>query len=438
MPFVSYAQNREDVLLRRALADVSIGFYVDVGAQDPDVFSVTKAFYEAGWTGINIEPVQFWYQKLAEARPKDTNIRAVAGTGEETIDFYEIEDTGLSTIDEQQAAMHREAGFKVKKTTAPVRRLDAILAEEGVTKIHFLKIDVEGAEKDVLLSIDLQKWRPWVVVVEATIPMSDELADPAWEDVLIAAAYEYVYFDGLNKYFVPQERGYLKNSFIAPPNVFDRYLTADEKKGKDDEAKLAMVAEELEKTSKERNAATKELGEVSTQLQVTAERLAETVGQLGMTKDQLGVADERIVKLERMRRSLVDDNQRLTLRVAEKRAELEHRSAELNHRTAELNHKTAELARLHADAANLHNELHQSKMNLERAHAEAVRMRARGASIEANIQAIHRSTSWRITKPIRSVRMCGRGLLVRSYVLRRIYMTFRPVALRIFRVFFRR
>ena len=44
MPFVSYAQNLEYVMLKRALADVGRGFYVDLGAADPDEYSVTKAF----------------------------------------------------------------------------------------------------------------------------------------------------------------------------------------------------------------------------------------------------------------------------------------------------------------------------------------------------------------------------------------------------------
>ena len=36
MPFISYAQNYEDVILWRALRDVEHGFYVDVGAADPE------------------------------------------------------------------------------------------------------------------------------------------------------------------------------------------------------------------------------------------------------------------------------------------------------------------------------------------------------------------------------------------------------------------
>src|SRR5215470_12416094 len=55
MSFISYAQNYEDVMLWRALKHIDQGFYIDVGANDPDIDSVTKAFYERGWRGINVE-----------------------------------------------------------------------------------------------------------------------------------------------------------------------------------------------------------------------------------------------------------------------------------------------------------------------------------------------------------------------------------------------
>jgi hypothetical protein len=57
--FVSYAQNFEDVMLWRALRSLESGFYIDVGANDPTIDSVTKAFYASRWHGINIEPMAF-------------------------------------------------------------------------------------------------------------------------------------------------------------------------------------------------------------------------------------------------------------------------------------------------------------------------------------------------------------------------------------------
>ena len=79
MTWVSYAQNYEDVTLLRALGDVASGFYIDVGANDPRFDSVTRAFYERGWHGINIEPVPHWHERLRSDRPRDLNLRVAAG-----------------------------------------------------------------------------------------------------------------------------------------------------------------------------------------------------------------------------------------------------------------------------------------------------------------------------------------------------------------------
>ena len=78
---VSYAQNFEDVMLRRVLQDVKAGTYVDVGAQDSTVDSVTKWFYDSGWSGINIEPHPDYFAQLTRDRPRDINLKiAVADT----------------------------------------------------------------------------------------------------------------------------------------------------------------------------------------------------------------------------------------------------------------------------------------------------------------------------------------------------------------------
>jgi len=77
--FVSYAQNFEDVMLWRALRQVAHGFYIDVGAGHPDESSVTRAFYDRGWRGLNIEPSEHYFQRLAAARPLDTNLQLALG-----------------------------------------------------------------------------------------------------------------------------------------------------------------------------------------------------------------------------------------------------------------------------------------------------------------------------------------------------------------------
>src|SRR5579859_3557422 len=103
MTFVSYAQNYEDVLLHRALKHVVRGFYVDVGAQHPVNESVTKAFYERGWHGINIEPMAAWFTLLESDRPHDINLNVAVTDQFGDLVMFEVEGTGLSTTNEELA-----------------------------------------------------------------------------------------------------------------------------------------------------------------------------------------------------------------------------------------------------------------------------------------------------------------------------------------------
>src|SRR4051812_47472096 len=112
MAFISYAQNYEDVMLWRALRDVEQGFYVDVGAADPDIESVTRAFYERGWSGINVEPFDELFAKLVQARPRDANLKVAVGPEEGVRTLHAFSGTGLSTFDPQISAQHQRDGFQ--------------------------------------------------------------------------------------------------------------------------------------------------------------------------------------------------------------------------------------------------------------------------------------------------------------------------------------
>src|SRR5262245_23667554 len=98
MPQVSYSQQREDLILYRALKDIRQGCYIDVGANHPTDYSVTKLFYERGWSGINIEPVQCWFDMIVTDRPRDINLRLAAAASQGETVLHEVLGTGLSTI----------------------------------------------------------------------------------------------------------------------------------------------------------------------------------------------------------------------------------------------------------------------------------------------------------------------------------------------------
>lgn len=222
--FISYAQHAEDVMLYRALRHVDKGFYIDVGAHDPEYFSVTKAFYDHGWSGINIEPEDLCYQRLVMQRPRDMNLQILASDSAGNSDFYEVRQSGLSTEDLQLASLHEKNGFAVSKTTLETRTLDSLCEEHVRSDIHFLKVDVEGSEERVLRGLELRRHRPWIIVVEATEPLASDRSDRDLARYLGARDYLHVFFDGLNSFFIAAEHERLSGFFDRPANPLDGYL----------------------------------------------------------------------------------------------------------------------------------------------------------------------------------------------------------------------
>ena len=86
--FRSFSEYYEDLILFTILSDIKNGFYIDIGAFDPNLVSVTKAFYLRGWNGINIEPLPNQFELFKKERPNDINLELVVGKKNENITFY--------------------------------------------------------------------------------------------------------------------------------------------------------------------------------------------------------------------------------------------------------------------------------------------------------------------------------------------------------------
>jgi len=226
--FISFAQNAEDVVLWRALGHLPSGRYVEVGANDPVESSITRAFHARGWTGIEIEPVSSFVEAFRRERPDDIVVQAaIADTDSDTMTMYVVDGTGLSTLDPAIGGRHRDAGWEVREEAVPVRRLDDVLAEHLTPQddVHFMVVDVEGAEASVLATVDLKRWRPWVLVVEATAPTTTHLTHEQWEETVLAAGYVFCLFDGLSRFYVAEEHAKeLGPALSAPSNPLDQFV----------------------------------------------------------------------------------------------------------------------------------------------------------------------------------------------------------------------
>jgi FkbM family methyltransferase len=228
--FVSYAQNFEDVMLWRALKDVRDGWYVDVGAYSPTVDSVTKAFYDRGWHGLNIEANKDLLERFRVDRPRDVNLNVAVGDRVGETILRVVSNAGLSTVSEGEAVLRRGEGYGVEERPIRMETLSTIWEQHVPTDqaVHFLKVDVEGLEREVLIGNDWRAHRPWVVLAEATQPMSAKPTYLSWEAILLDHAYRFVYADGLNRFYVAAEHSDLEEAFAVPPNWFDHFVRASE------------------------------------------------------------------------------------------------------------------------------------------------------------------------------------------------------------------
>lgn len=261
--FVSYAQNFEDVMLRRALRDVERGFYIDVGAQREEPDSVTKAFSLAGWRGINIEPHPDYFEELVLGRPDDINLDVAIGEREGLLTISFIDDTGLSTADSGIASQHAAAGYAIRTQEVSMLTLDTVWQRHvpNGQPVHFLKVDVEGLERAVLAGNDWKNNRPWIVLVEATLPNSQVENHASWEPILLEAGYVFVYADGLNRFYVAPEHAERSASFKYPPNVFDGFVTLPLQRSIEDVKTLRRSIVEIEASRAEASVAMARAGE---------------------------------------------------------------------------------------------------------------------------------------------------------------------------------
>jgi FkbM family methyltransferase len=215
---LSYAANLEDYHLARAFAGQASGFYLDVGAGHPVADNVSCWFYLQGWRGIVVEPQRALVELYPLVRPRDIAVPKLVGRTAGEVDFHVVERlTGFSSIFAEHARNAQKFGAGFHTCRMPMTTLAAICAEHRVETIDFLKIDVEGAEGEVLAGGDFRRFRPRVVLAEALAPGTMAENFGGWEPWLLDQGYVFALFDGLNRFYVAREETALIARFPKAP-----------------------------------------------------------------------------------------------------------------------------------------------------------------------------------------------------------------------------
>lgn len=230
----SYAQNYEDIYLQRAFSKINKGYYIDVGAAWPIFHSVTWLLYTNGWSGINIEPIPSLNEQLSKVRARDINLAMIASDQSGSIPFFESSQISSSTASVKLRGKLADFGT-IKSYDVEAKTLTSICDIYCKNKdIHVLKIDAEGFEHKVLQGLDLKIYRPWLIVVESTanesyqLDLSAPIDYPIWEDwehILICNNYDFVFFDGINRWYVAAEHDDIGEAFQYPVRAIDNIIT---------------------------------------------------------------------------------------------------------------------------------------------------------------------------------------------------------------------
>ncbi len=401
-------------MLARALGDIDAGFYVDVGAQDPVIDSVTKLFYVRGWRGINIEPVERWYERLQADRPDDVNVRCAVGDHAGTLTLHAIADSGLSTSSEEFAREHVLAGRTSVVGEVPLATLDSILDAHAPDVIHFLKIDVEGMEEDVIAGLSLARYRPWIVLVEATRPNQPVDVSDRWEPIVLDAGYTLVYRDGLNRFYLANEQMARAPAFALPPNVFDDFVTYRE-------VAANRFAESLEHRLQEYH-------DRVLALEHDLAIVADTANARQARLDEIGIVLAHREEMLQARAALAERYRQDLLTVSETANNRQHRIDELQRaledREAVLQERSQAAERYRFDLLVVSEAAENRRVRMAELEQALIGMRhalhmaaARRDALQAELDRVQSSRSWKLTSPLRSANRAARaaaGRLLRT------------------------
>ena len=227
--YISYAQSGEDVLLYKFLSHVPRGFYVDIGCWDWRLDNVDLFFYERGWSGINIDAQVEHLEGYREHRERDLNLTAcLSDVDNQQVMLYLL--SGLTSVNaENVERLKRDHHCEFNERQVTTTRFDTLIASLPDSPLpsetHWLKVDVEAHEREVLTGMDFSTFRPWVIMVEATLPNSEIPSHEAFEPMLLEHGYRFFTMSNVNRIYLAEERAEeLEANFRSHPLLpFLRY-----------------------------------------------------------------------------------------------------------------------------------------------------------------------------------------------------------------------
>ncbi len=163
----SYSMEKEDLEITKRLNKIKNGFYVDVGGYHPIHRNNTYLLYKKNWRGINIDLSKFSIDLFKFVRPEDINLNLAVTKTNKKIKYYTQKKISQLTTIYKEIANKRMQGPIIEKEIMS-NTLTALIDKTKYKnkRIDFLNIDAEGADFEILESLNFDVYRPRLICVE--------------------------------------------------------------------------------------------------------------------------------------------------------------------------------------------------------------------------------------------------------------------------------
>lgn len=179
------------------------GIFIDVGCSHYKSYSTTYHLEKRlSWLGIGIDAISEYGFNYKIFRPKTKFFNFIVTNHSDTMSaFFQTEIMQLSSASEEY--VRKRSGGKYKKIYVPTITLNKLLEQNGISKINFLSMDIEGEEIDALAGFDIKRFKPDLVCIETAHLIEKQILD-----YFVHYSYEqidkYLAYDTVNWYFSPQ------------------------------------------------------------------------------------------------------------------------------------------------------------------------------------------------------------------------------------------
>jgi hypothetical protein len=200
---ISFSQFGEDLIFMRFLRklDPQKGIYIDCGCFDPVAISNTLLLYKQGYKGINIDINQDKIDKFNRYRPNDYNVLAALSNSKQKLKLLKYVGratnrlVSLESIETNSIIGEQPIEEEIIETYLLTEVIDS--SPFANQEIHYLNVDCEGHDLNVLMGLDFSKYAPKVISVE----VHSEPYPNAIQEFLFAQEYRLVALTDGNKIF---------------------------------------------------------------------------------------------------------------------------------------------------------------------------------------------------------------------------------------------